>query len=77
MTHNMSNNPHIIDRKKYNDIILQHIRLRPSSKGIEEELNAQNKFFSCIYGGLNYPATINHVDGRKLDKLKFKKGRYR
>lgn len=77
ITHNMSNNPHIIDRKKYNDIILQYIRIRPSSKGIEEELNAQNKFFSCIYGGLNYPATINHVDGRKLDKLKFKKGRYR
>ena len=64
-SNNMSNNPHIIDVKKYREEIAKHIKIKPGSKGIEEELNAQNKYISCIYGGVGYPATVAHLDGRR------------
>ena len=64
LSNNMSNNPHIIDVKKYRDEIAKHIIIRPGSKGIEEELNKQGKYESAIYGPLGYPATVRHLDGR-------------
>lgn len=62
---NISNNPHIIDRQKYINEIIQYIEIRPGSKGIEERLNRQGKYFSCVYGKRNYVATIKHIDGRR------------
>jgi hypothetical protein len=62
---NLSNNPHIIDRKKYAEEMIKYIKIVPGSKGIERELNATGKYTSIIYGGTNYPATVTHVDGRK------------
>jgi len=64
LTPNVSNNPHIIDVKKYRDEIAQHIIVRPGSLGIEREINAAGKYQSAIYGPLGYPATVRHLDGR-------------
>ena len=68
ITPNISNNPHIVDRREYQNNILRYIKNKQGSRGIEEELNLTGKFFSCIYGELGYPATVQHIDGRKLDK---------
>jgi hypothetical protein len=64
-SNNLSNNPHIINRKYYLENMIQHTRILPGSKGVEECLNAVGKFESCLYGGLGYPATVEHLDGRK------------
>lgn len=73
VSNNISNNPHIIDRKRYLQDQINHIKILPGSKGIEEELNATGKYYSAVYGPLNYPATVTHTDGRKLDKrVRFK-----
>ena len=63
-TNNISNNPHIISRKKYLDEISKHVKILSGSKGVEEELNAIGKYESCVYGPAGYPATITHQDGR-------------
>lgn len=60
----LSNNPHIIDRKKYIEKCLPLIEVKPGSKGIEENLTHCG-LTGAIYGGLNYPATVKHQDGRK------------
>jgi intracellular sulfur oxidation DsrE/DsrF family protein len=65
---NLSNNPHIIDRKKYAKEIINDIEIVPGSKGIEEELNRTGKYYTAIYGGLNHPATVTHLDGRKEER---------
>lgn len=62
---NLSNNPHIIDRKKYADEIIHDIKIMPGSKGIEEELNHTGKYYTAIYGGKNYPGTVAHLDGKR------------
>lgn len=63
-TNNMSNNPHIIDRKKYLKDIIQRIKIKPKAEGIEEELTKKD-LISCQYGALKYPPTISHLQGRK------------
>lgn len=60
---NMSNNPHIIDRKKYLADFMNIIKIVPGSKGIEEELNKHN-LTTCIYGGAGYENTVTHLDGK-------------
>ena len=76
ISNNMSNNPHIIDRKKYINEMIKYLKILPGSKGIEEELNKTEKYFSYIYGPENYPATVTHLDGRRDDKVRrVKKGR--
>ena len=59
----LSNNPHIIDVKKYREICLPLLKMESGSKGIEENLSHKG-LTGAIYGGLNYPATIIHQDGR-------------
>jgi len=62
----LSNNPHIIDRKKYLDFIeLEYIVTMPGSKGLEEIISKQTHLNGAIYGPLGYPATVTHLDGRK------------
>ena len=76
ISNNMSNNPHIIDRKKYINEMIKYLKILPGSKGIEEELDKTEKYFSYIYGPENYPATVTHLDGRRDDKVRrVKKGR--
>jgi hypothetical protein len=62
-TDNVSNNPHIIDRKKYLEF-LDRIELSTGSKGIEEKLTKKG-LIGCQYGGLDYPPTIKHLQGKK------------
>ena len=64
-SNNMSNNPHIIDVKKYKFDLIHKIRLSQGSKGIEEELNKYN-LTSCLYGGAGYEPTVIHTDGKHL-----------
>ena len=59
----LSNNPHIINVKKYREKCLPLLRVESGSKGIEENLSHKG-LPGAIYGGLNYPATIHHIDGR-------------
>ena len=60
----LSNNPHIIDVKKYREKCLPLIEVKPGSKGIEENLTHCG-LTGAIYGGLNYPACVKHQDGRR------------
>ena len=62
----LSNNPHIINRKKYLNFLNQGlIKVRPKSYGIEEIISKHPDTWGAIYGGLNYPATVTHGDGRR------------
>lgn len=60
----LSNNPHIIDVKKYREKCLPLLQVKPGSKGIEENLTHVG-LTGGIYGGLNYPACVHHQDGRR------------
>ncbi len=60
----LSNNPHIIDVKKWREICLPLVRIKPGSKGIEENLTYVG-LTGAIYGGLEYPQTVIHQDGRR------------
>jgi len=66
----LSNNPHIINRKKYIEFIKKEfIKVKPGSHGIEGVISKQEETWGAIYGGLNYPATLTHCDGRKGKKI--------
>lgn len=60
----LSNNPHIIDVKKYREKCLPLIEIKPGSKGIEENLTHVG-LTGGIYGGRDYPACVKHIDGRR------------
>lgn len=60
----LSNNPHIIHRETYIKKCLPLIQIKPGSKGIEENLTHVG-LTGGIYGGLNYPACVKHIDGRR------------
>lgn len=65
-THILSNNPHIIDRKKYLGFIRKkYIAVQPGSKGIEERISKMPDTWGAIYGPMGYPATVDHIDGRR------------
>lgn len=63
-TDNLSNNPHIIDRKYYLDNFMDRIAVLPGSRGIEGNLTKKG-LIGCQYGPLDYPPTIKHLQGRK------------
>lgn len=63
-TSNLSNNPHIIHRKKWIEKCLPYVKILPGSKGLEEQF-LNKGLTGAIYGGEDYPATIIHLDGRK------------
>lgn len=64
-TDNLSNNPHIIDRKFYLENLIDKIAILPGSRGIEGNLTKKG-LIGCQYGGLDYPPTIRHLQGRKI-----------
>ncbi len=62
----LSNNPHIIHRKTYLDFIKKGmIRVMLGSDGVEEIISKFHGTWGAIYGGLDYPATVQHIDGRR------------
>lgn len=62
-TDNLSNNPHIVERQYYLETLAQYIHKKQGSSGIEEFLTKQG-FKGHVYGGLGYPPTIVHLDGK-------------
>jgi hypothetical protein len=60
----LSNNPHIIDVKKYRQKCLPLIQVKSGSKGIEENLTHVG-LIGAIYGPRDYPACVKHMDGRR------------
>jgi hypothetical protein len=72
-TPSISNNPHIIDKNYYNKYVKEFINPdSKGSKGIEEILQKNKLKIGNIYGSINYPATINHIDGRNKNISKIK-----
>lgn len=63
-TPNLSNNPHIINRKKYIELALPLIKVSKGPHGIEEKL-LRSKLTGNVYGGLGHPIMIAHTNGRK------------
>lgn len=66
----ISNNPHIIQRAKYLDEALRHIRVSENgaSGGIEDRLLRAKNLYGAIYGTLEHPACVSHLDGRKNEE---------
>jgi hypothetical protein len=65
LTSNLSNNPHIINRSKWIKEAKHFIKNQKGNIGIEQELIKAN-LKGAIYGGLNYPNTIDHLNGKYL-----------
>lgn len=62
-TQAISNNPHIISTDKYKDNFLNKVVIKnKGNSGLEDKLSNKN-LYGCIYGPINYPATIQHLDG--------------
>lgn len=65
LTPNVSNNPHIVRRESALQWIDNGWVVKTTgSRGIEENLT-DKQIISAIYGGLNHPATVKHLDGSK------------
>jgi hypothetical protein len=69
LTDTLSNNPHIIDRVRYESDIARMIKQRPGSKGIEEMLSHRG-LTGAIYGCLHQAAAVTHIDGRKWARVR-------
>jgi hypothetical protein len=63
----VSNNPHIICRKKWLKEALPHISVSSGSYGLEHCLTNKG-VNSVIYGPMGLPAKIHHLDGRGRGK---------
>ena len=59
----LSNNPHIIHRERYITRALPWITVREKTFGIEKDLS-QGRLTGAIYGPADYPATVEHLDGK-------------
>ena len=65
ITNNLSNNPHIINKRKYVDLVKRKIiKKSTGSLGIEHELLKHPDLEDAIYGPAGNPATVTHTDGR-------------
>lgn len=63
ITNMVSNNPHLIHKDRYIRYALSYVKVQNGSKGIEENLNNQG-LKAYLFGGLGYPPTISHTNGR-------------
>lgn len=62
----LSNNPHIVHRERYVKEFLPLIRPNRGSKGVENAFSRSSlRQNVAIYGGIGYPPTIKHSDGRQ------------
>jgi hypothetical protein len=59
----LSNNPHIIDRKRYMTDLIKKLKIKQGSRGIEEYITHRG-YVGAIYGPLDYEAAVVHLDGR-------------
>jgi len=70
LTNKHSNNPHIIDVKFYKKYYLKKIRLNRKGSGgwggVEDRSNMKLEKKPAIFGELNYPKTIVHLDGKNF-----------
>lgn len=65
-TNNVSNNPHILRREIGLDWIRKGwIKIKPGSKGLEDEHIQNPRTWGAIYGPFNHPAIIHHLNGRQ------------
>jgi hypothetical protein len=63
----VSNNPHILNRKFFQDFILDKISIVPGSRGIEDVLSRSplcDIIKPAIYGSAEHPGTVSHLNGR-------------
>lgn len=65
LTDNLSNNPHILDRQYYLTHFVKRIDRTLPGAGLVEEVLTRKGYVGTLYGGLNYPPTVIHTDGRK------------
>jgi len=65
LTPSVSNNPHILHKQKYQEKALPLIKKSNGSKGIEHNLLNIEGMSAAIYGGIEYPMTIRHLDGKR------------
>jgi hypothetical protein len=64
LTNRVSNNPHIIYRKKYLEQALTYINVNAlGSNGLEAELT-KSPLTAAFYGSLSQAATVKHLNGR-------------
>ena len=68
LTNGVSNNPHIIDRKKYIKEALKFIEISEDSRGIEKQLSNQG-IRAAIYGAKHHAPTVLHKDGKRTRNL--------
>ena len=75
MTDAVSNNPHLIHREKFIKHGLPYVSvpLKGQRGGIEQNLTALENFKGSIYGTVNLPATVKHLDGSNRRGNFFKK----
>jgi hypothetical protein len=59
-----SNNPHIVNVSEYRKTALKYLKEDVGSFGIEQNLKNITDCKFMIYGNINTPATIVHIDGR-------------
>ena len=65
-SNNVSNNPHILRRDIGLDWIRKGwIKIKPGSKGLEDEHIQNPRTWGAIYGPMNHPAVIHHLNGRQ------------
>jgi len=70
VTPSMSNNPHIIHRKRYRKRALPYLKVCKGSQGIEGPLSRVDGLNSALYGSLEHPRTVKHTNGRGEDRKK-------
>jgi hypothetical protein len=77
LTDAVSNNPHLIHREKFIKQGLPHITVPPEGQrgGVEQNLTAVKNFKGSIYGTVNLPATVKHLDGSNRRGNFFRKKR--
>ena len=64
----LSNNPHIIQKDIYLEKAFPYLKKESGSKGIERRLKRVKSLKGAIYGPLDYPPTVQHLDGRSNER---------
>lgn len=65
VTNFISNNPHVINRSLWMSQALPLVNIRDKSFGLEKEVSSAG-LKGAIYGALEHPATIRHLDGKNF-----------
>lgn len=60
----VSNNPHVIHRRRYLDTAMPYVRHLPGARGLEERLSNRS-IAAAVYGPIDLAPTIRHLNGRR------------